>query len=119
MKRIVFFTGAGVSKESGIATFRDSKDGLWNNFKIEDVCTPNAWYSNPDMVNEFYNMRRREVYDASPNDAHYLIAQLEKDFIVDVITQNVDDLIKYFYNINIEVFKCLTKNYFIHIKLLI
>lgn len=91
MKNVVVFTGAGISAESGLKTFRDS-DGLWENYRIEDVATPEAWNSNPALVQDFYNMRRKQVLAAQPNSAHLAIAQLEKKFNVTVITQNVDDL---------------------------
>lgn len=90
--KIFFFTGAGISVESGLQTFRDSKDGLWNNFKIEDVCTPQAWENNPSLVLDFYNQRRRQCIEAKPNLAHELIAKLELDYHVTVVTQNVDNL---------------------------
>ncbi|MFI3322517.1 MAG: Sir2 family NAD-dependent protein deacetylase [Rikenellaceae bacterium] len=89
--KIVVFTGAGVSAESGISTFRDS-DGLWANYNIEDVCTPHALQFNRDVVVEFYNIRRKELLSAKPNSAHYAIAELEKEFDVEVVTQNIDDL---------------------------
>ena len=91
MKRLVVFTGAGVSADSGIATFRDS-DGLWANYRIEDVCTPEALVRNRAGVVEFYNMRRREVLNKEPNAGHYALARLEEYFDVDVITQNIDNL---------------------------
>ncbi|WP_300798136.1 Sir2 family NAD-dependent protein deacetylase [uncultured Alistipes sp.] len=91
MKRIVVFTGAGMSADSGIATFRDA-DGLWANYRIEEVCTPEALARNRALVIEFYNMRRREVLAARPNAGHLAIAGLERDFDVEVVTQNVDDL---------------------------
>ena len=91
MKRIVVFTGAGVSADSGIATFRDS-DGLWANYRIEEVCTPEALARNRAKVVEFYNMRRREVLSKEPNAGHYAIASLEEHFDVRVITQNIDNL---------------------------
>ena len=91
MKRLVVFTGAGVSADSGIATFRDS-DGLWANYRIEDVCTPEALVRNRAGVVEFYNMRRREVLAKEPNAGHYALAKLEEHFDVDVITQNIDNL---------------------------
>lgn len=91
MKKIVVFTGAGVSAESGLATFRDS-DGLWAQYKIEDVCTPEALERNRALVIEFYNKRRRELLSTLPNAAHEAIARLEELFDVEVITQNVDDL---------------------------
>ena len=91
MKRIVVFTGAGVSADSGLSTFRDA-DGLWANYRIEDVCTPEALKHNRPLVIEFYNKRRKELLSTSPNPAHYAIAELEKHFDVQVVTQNVDDL---------------------------
>lgn len=91
MKKIVVFSGAGMSAESGINTFRDS-DGLWENYKIEDVATPEAWLRNPEIVQDFYNQRRKNILDAQPNSAHQIIADLEKSFEVQVITQNIDDL---------------------------
>jgi NAD-dependent deacetylase len=89
--KVVVFSGAGVSAESGLATFRDT-NGLWNNHKISDVATPSAWESNPAMVLEFYNERRRQVALAQPNAAHLAIAELEARYEVVVITQNIDDL---------------------------
>ena len=91
MKKIVVFTGAGMSADSGIATFRDA-DGLWANYRIEDVCTPEALVRNRALVVDFYNMRRREMLAAQPNAGHLAIAGLERDFDVEVVTQNVDDL---------------------------
>jgi NAD-dependent deacetylase len=91
MKKLVVFTGAGVSAESGIQTFRDA-GGLWEGFQIEDVATPRAWRKNPEMVLRFYNERRKNVLEATPNLAHRLIAQLQESFDVEVITQNIDDL---------------------------
>lgn len=91
MKKIVVFTGAGVSAESGIKTFRDA-DGLWAEYRIEDVCTPEALARNRALVVEFYNLRRRELAKCQPNAAHYAVAELEKHFEVEVVTQNVDDL---------------------------
>ena len=90
-KKLVILTGAGVSAESGLKTFRDS-DGLWEGFKIEDVATPRAWKKDPQLVLEFYNSRRLNVRGAKPNAAHYGLAELEKDFDVHIITQNIDDL---------------------------
>lgn len=90
-KRLVVLTGAGISAESGLKTFRDS-DGLWEGYEIEDVATPRAWKKNPQLVLEFYNYRRREVAKAQPNAAHTSIAQLQNDFDVHIITQNIDDL---------------------------
>ena len=91
MKRLVVFTGAGMSADSGLATFRDS-DGLWANYRIEDVCTPEALARNRALVIEFYNKRRREMLAARPNAGHEAIAALERDFAVEIVTQNVDDL---------------------------
>lgn len=91
MKKIVVFTGAGMSADSGLATFRDA-DGLWAEYRIEEVCTPEALARNRALVIEFYNMRRREMLAAEPNDGHRAIAALERDFLVEVVTQNVDDL---------------------------
>lgn len=90
--KIVFFTGAGVSQESGIQTFRDSKDGLWNNHKIEDVATASAVTKDLNLVNQFYNERRAQLHTVEPNLAHKLIADLERTHDVTVITQNVDNL---------------------------
>ena len=91
MKRIVVLTGAGVSAESGVRTFRDN-DGLWNNYRIEEVATPEAWLNNMDLVLEFYNQRRKQLYEVEPNPAHLALVKLEKHFDVQIITQNVDDL---------------------------
>lgn len=91
MKHVVVFTGAGISAESGIRTFRDS-NGLWEEYRIEDVATPEAWQKNPVLVTNFYNERRKQVMLANPNDAHKALSELEKHFRVTVITQNVDDL---------------------------
>jgi NAD-dependent deacetylase len=90
-KRLVVLTGAGVSAESGLKTFRDS-DGLWEGYDIEEVATATAWKRNPALVLEFYNFRRQNVKEAIPNDAHYALAQLEEDFDVHIVTQNIDDL---------------------------
>ncbi len=89
--KIVIFTGAGVSADSGISTFRDS-NGLWANYRIEDVCTPEALRNNRAQVIEFYNIRRKELLERSPNEGHYSIVDLANYFNVEVITQNVDDL---------------------------
>ena len=91
MKKIVVLTGAGISAESGIKTFRDS-DGLWENHRIEDVATPEGWFKNPELVLEFYNQRRAQLLEVQPNDGHRALADLEKNFEVHVVTQNVDDL---------------------------
>ena len=89
--KIVVFTGAGVSADSGIATFRDS-DGLWANYRIEDVCTPEALARDRGTVINFYNIRRKELLEREPNAGHYAIAALERHFDVEVVTQNVDNL---------------------------
>jgi len=91
MKKIVVLTGAGISAESGLKTFRDS-DGLWEGYNIEDVATPQAWQRNPRLVQDFYNMRRKDVLAAKPNAAHIALAKLEERFDVTIITQNIDDL---------------------------
>jgi NAD-dependent deacetylase len=90
-KKIVVLSGAGISAESGLKTFRDS-DGLWEGYDVAEVATPRAWKKNPQLVLDFYNMRRKNVADANPNAAHAGLAQLEKDFDVTIITQNIDDL---------------------------
>jgi NAD-dependent deacetylase len=90
-KKLVVITGAGMSAESGIATFRDS-NGLWNNHKIEDVATPQGWVRNPALVLDFYNQRRAQLFEVEPNVGHTTLAQLEDHFHVQIITQNVDDL---------------------------
>lgn len=91
MKKIVVFTGAGVSADSGLATFRDA-DGLWANYRIEEVCTPEALAHDRMKVVRFYNERRREMLAASPNAGHRAIAELAKGYDVEVVTQNVDNL---------------------------
>ena len=91
MKKIVVLTGAGISAESGLKTFRDS-DGLWEGYNIEDVATPGAWRRNPKLVQDFYNERRKNVLEAQPNAAHYALAKLEEKYDVTIITQNIDDL---------------------------
>jgi NAD-dependent deacetylase len=91
MKHIVVLTGAGISAESGLKTFRDS-DGLWEGYNIQDVATPEAWEWNPVLVQDFYNMRRKSVLEAKPNAAHYALAALEDKYKVTIITQNIDDL---------------------------
>lgn len=91
MKKIVVFTGSGISAESGIATFRDT-GGLWANYKIEDVCTPEALIKNRPQVIDFYNQRRKEVLEKKPNKAHLALKKLEDYFDVEIITQNIDDL---------------------------
>ncbi|MEP6614563.1 MAG: Sir2 family NAD-dependent protein deacetylase [Mucilaginibacter sp.] len=91
MKKIVVLTGAGISAESGLKTFRDS-DGLWEGYNIEDVATPAAWRRNPELVQDFYNQRRKSVLEAEPNAAHYALARLEEKYDATIITQNIDDL---------------------------
>lgn len=91
MKKLAVLSGAGVSKESGINTFRDS-DGMWEQYPVEEVASIDGWYRNPGLVLDFYNARRRDIRDRQPNEAHRIIAALEKDFDVTVITQNIDDL---------------------------
>ncbi|WP_269525146.1 SIR2 family NAD-dependent protein deacylase [Coraliomargarita parva] len=90
-KHIVVLTGAGVSAESGLKTFRDA-GGLWEGFRVEDVATPEAWKAHPQRVLDFYNMRRRQLYEVEPNPAHLALARLEQSFRVSIITQNVDNL---------------------------
>jgi len=91
MKKIVILTGAGMSAESGLKTFRD-QDGLWNNYKIEEVASPNAWQREPQVVLDFYNQRRKQLFEVKPNIAHYALVKLEDKFDVQIIAQNVDDL---------------------------
>jgi NAD-dependent deacetylase len=91
MKTLVVLTGAGMSAESGIKTFRDA-DGLWENHRIEDVATPEAWRRDPALVQQFYNQRRRQLLEVVPNEGHKALVALERHFKVYVITQNVDDL---------------------------
>ncbi|MCD8313480.1 MAG: NAD-dependent deacylase [Bacteroidales bacterium] len=90
-KKIVVLTGAGVSAESGISTFRDS-DGLWENYPVEDVASIEGWYRNPELVIQFYNERRRQLAGCRPNAAHIAIASLEEKYNVTVVTQNIDNL---------------------------
>ena len=90
-KKLVILSGAGVSAESGVATFRDA-DGLWEGHDVMEVATPEGFRKNPALVLEFYNQRRRELFEVHPNAAPQIIAELEKDFVVTVVTQNVDDL---------------------------
>ena len=91
MKKIVVLTGAGMSAESGLKTFRDS-DGLWENHNVYDVATPEAWERDPEMVIKFYNDRRKQVRVAEPNKAHVALGKLEQKYNVSIITQNIDDL---------------------------
>jgi NAD-dependent deacetylase len=90
-KKVVVLTGAGISAESGLKTFRDS-DGLWEGYEVTQVATPGAWSRNPALVLDFYNARRRSVLEASPNAAHLGLASLQDQFDVHIITQNIDDL---------------------------
>lgn len=90
-KKLVVLTGAGISAESGIKTFRDS-DGLWEGHDVMDVATPEGWHKNPELVLDFYNQRRKQLKEVAPNLGHIILAELEKDFDVHIITQNVDDL---------------------------
>ena len=90
-KTVVVLSGAGMSAESGLGTFRDS-GGLWDRFPLEEVATPEAWLKDPEKVTQFYNMRRKQCYEASPNDGHRALAELEKKYNVIIVTQNIDDL---------------------------
>lgn len=90
-QKVVVFSGSGISAESGLRTFRDS-DGLWEEYNVYEVATPQAWEKNPVLVNEFYNARRKQVRQAQPNTAHYALADLQEAFDVQIITQNIDDL---------------------------
>ncbi|NML23930.1 NAD-dependent deacylase [Pseudoflavitalea sp. G-6-1-2] len=90
-KKLVVLSGAGISAESGLKTFRDS-DGLWEGYDVYEVATPRGWNKNPALVLDFYNMRRKDVLDAQPNEAHIGLAELQNDFDVQIITQNIDDL---------------------------
>jgi len=91
MTKIVILSGAGMSAESGIQTFRDG-DGLWNKYRFEDLASPQAWARDPELVQEFYNWRRKIVWEAEPNEGHKALVRLEKKYDVQIITQNVDDL---------------------------
>jgi NAD-dependent deacetylase len=91
MKKLVILSGAGISAESGVATFRDA-GGLWEGHNVMDVASPEGWRKNPALVLDFYNKRRRQLFEVKPNRAHFIAAELEQDFDVTVITQNVDDL---------------------------
>ncbi len=90
-KKLVVFSGAGISAESGVKTFRDS-NGLWENHRVEDVASPEGFDRDPQMVLDFYNARRRQVSEVEPNKAHLILAELEDQFEIEIITQNVDDL---------------------------
>lgn len=117
MKKLTILTGAGISAESGIKTFRDG-DGLWENHNITDVASPEGWQKDKALVLEFYNQRRRQLHEVEPNEAHLLLAELEKYFDVQIITQNIDDLHERAGSTNIlhlhgELFKscsCVNKN---------
>ncbi|MES2575375.1 MAG: NAD-dependent deacylase [Bacteroidota bacterium] len=90
-KKLVVLTGAGISAESGIKTFRDA-DGLWEGHNVMDVATPEGWQKNPGLVLDFYNQRRRQLHEVHPNRGHQILAELENDFDVHIVTQNVDNL---------------------------
>lgn len=114
MKKLTILTGAGISAESGIKTFRDG-DGLWENHNITDVASPEGWRKDPALVLEFYNQRRRQLHEVEPNDAHRLLAELEQYFDVQIITQNIDDLHERAGSTNIlhlhgELFKSCSSN---------
>ena len=91
MRKIVVVTGAGISAESGIKTFRDA-GGLWEGHDIMEVASPNGYQNNPELVLDFYNKRRRQLFEVKPNLAHIILAEMESDFDITIITQNVDDL---------------------------
>lgn len=91
MKKLVVLSGAGMSQESGLKTFRDM-GGLWEQYRVEDVASIEGWYRNPELVMNFYNERRKQLFETEPNAGHFAVAALENDFDVQVITQNVDDL---------------------------
>lgn len=90
-KKLVVLTGAGISAESGIKTFRDA-DGLWEGHNVMDVASPDGWQRNKELVLDFYNQRRRQLHEVKPNKGHFVLAELENDFEVNIITQNVDNL---------------------------
>lgn len=119
-KKLVVLTGAGISAESGLKTFRDS-DGLWEGYNIEDVATPRAWKKDPQLVLDFYNMRRKNVAEAKPNAAHIGLAELEENFDVHIITQNIDDLHERAGSTNVlhlhgEIFKMRSEKSFAFVK---
>jgi len=91
MEKLVVLTGAGMSAESGLSTFRDA-GGLWDTYRIEDVATPNAWMKDPELVLHFYNIRRKQLFEVEPNQGHFALAEMERNFDVRIITQNVDNL---------------------------
>ncbi|WP_419869324.1 SIR2 family NAD-dependent protein deacylase [Chryseobacterium sp. CT-SW4] len=115
MKKLTILSGAGISAESGIKTFRDG-DGLWENHNVTDVASPEGWRKDRALVLEFYNQRRRQLHEVEPNEAHQLLAELEKYFDVQIITQNIDDLHEragstHILHIHGELFKsCSSKN---------
>jgi len=114
MKNLIVLTGAGISAESGLQTFRDS-DGLWMGYDVHEVASPQGWQKNPELVLDFYNQRRKEVMNALPNLAHKGIADLEKNFNVIVITQNIDNLheragSKNVIHLHGEIFKMRSEN---------
>ncbi|ALR32145.1 NAD-dependent deacylase [Chryseobacterium sp. IHB B 17019] len=114
MKKLTILTGAGISAESGIQTFRDG-NGLWENHNVTDVASPEGWRKDSALVLEFYNQRRRQLHEVQPNDAHRLLAELEKYFDVQIITQNIDDLHERAGSTNIlhlhgELFKSCSSN---------
>ena len=90
-KKLVVLTGAGISAESAIKTFRDA-DGLWEGHNVMDVATPEGWHKNPELVLDFYNQRRKQLHEVQPNLGHQILAELENDFNIEIITQNVDNL---------------------------
>lgn len=91
MKNLVILSGAGMSAESGVKTFRDN-DGLWQNYRVEEVASPIAWHRDPELVLEFYNQRRKQLFEVEPNDGHRALVRLEEKYNVRIVTQNVDDL---------------------------
>ena len=91
MKKLVVLSGAGMSAESGISTFRDT-GGLWEQYRVEDVATPEGYARNPELVINFYNERRRQLQEVEPNQGHCLLAEMERDFDITIVTQNVDNL---------------------------
>lgn len=93
-KKIVIFSGAGLDRESGVLTFRDCKDGLWNNYKVDEVATIDGWMADREKVLEFYNERRKQMPEVVPNEAHYALASLEEQYDVTNVTQNVSDLLE-------------------------
>ncbi|MBA2499293.1 MAG: NAD-dependent deacylase [Chitinophagaceae bacterium] len=119
-KKLVVLSGAGISAESGLKTFRDS-DGLWEGFDLEEVATPRGWRKNPELVLDFYNMRRKNVLAAEPNAAHYGLAELENYYDVQIITQNIDDLHERAGSLNVlhlhgEIFKMCSEQDRRHVK---